>query len=134
MALLLNRTSRLTEPTKVLVDCDGRAVSVELTDAAASQLARLESPVVAEMEILFSCLVRKQVVFRPPVVGETSYPVVDGLSLAVRPVLYELCEPAPGETEPPVVDFDVVSPEQLLPRSVRIDADDDHLVGTFSFS
>lgn len=99
--------------------------------AAQEALSVRMKPLVAEAEILFSCLVRKQLTFRDASPDLLSWPVAEGLHLAVRPTLYEMCLPDDGGDVPQVVDFPVDDLVSLIPKSIEIDYRDGCWTGSF---
>ncbi len=119
--------------TELAAEIAHRRVTVTLTDAAQAALADRTKPLVAEAEVLFSCLIRKRLTFRDHDADQLSWPVSDVLHVAVRPVLYELCKPEPGATEPPIVDFVVDDITALLPGSITIDHVDGAWTGSFHY-
>lgn len=119
--------------TDLTVDIADRRVTVTLTDAARAALAGRSTPLVAEAEVLFSCLIRKRLTFRDHDADQLSWPVSDDLHVAVRPVLYELCKPEPDASEPPIVDFVVDDITALLPGSITVDHVDGAWTGSFHY-
>ncbi|MBT8197504.1 MAG: hypothetical protein HKN01_09890 [Acidimicrobiia bacterium] len=111
-----------------------RHVTVVVTPAAEMALAHREVALVAELEVLFSCLVRKRVSFRDEAPGEHTWIAAPGLHIALRPVVYDGCRGETPNGPPPVMDFDVADPEALLPRSIRIDFHDGRWQGSFDFA
>ncbi len=94
-------------------------------------LREREAPIVAEAEILFSCLIRKRLSFREALPDLLSWPVSDDLHVSVRPVLYELCRPEEDANEPSLIDFAVADIAALVPKSIHIELTDGELTGTF---
>ena len=111
-----------------------RSLDVELSSTAGRHLARRDKPLLAELEILFSCLVRKQVNFRDLTEDDEAIFISDKLSIIVRPVLFELCAKGESESHPPVVDMPVVDVSRLIPHHLTIDYVDGEWTGSFSFS
>lgn len=109
----------------------GRTVSLAVSAAAREALSVRMEPLVAEAEILFSCLVRKQLTFRNASPDLLSWPVAEGLHVAVRPTLYEMCLPDDGGAVPQVVDFPVDDLASLIPKSIEIDYRDGCWTGSF---
>ena len=110
-----------------------RQISITLSPAAAQGLATRTTPLVAEAEIMFSCLIGKRLIFRDASPDLLSWPVHDSLHVAVRPVRYELCHPDGGGTVPAEVEFAVADLIGLLPASFDIDVADTEWTGSFSF-
>jgi hypothetical protein len=118
-------------PVTFVADVAGKQVTVSISPEVEANLAHRVVPLVADAEILFSCLIRKRLMFRDASPDVLSWPITDNLHLSVRPVLYELCRPDDGESEPNLVDFAVVDIAALVPKAFHIDLEDGQLTGTF---
>ena len=66
-----------------------KSLEIRLTAAAQKALARRDRPLVAEMELLFSCLLRKRVYFGES--PEQSTPVNDRLWVRFKPIMTRRC-------------------------------------------
>ncbi|MBK5266311.1 MAG: hypothetical protein JJE47_02670 [Acidimicrobiia bacterium] len=108
-----------------------KSITVTMSSEASEFLRDRDVPLVAEAEILFSCLIRKRLTFRDTSPDLLSWPITENLHVSVRPVLYELCRPENGESEPNLVDFAVADIAALVPKSFHIDIADGQLTGTF---
>ena len=115
----------------VTTEVAGKSVRVTMSSAAADVLRDRDVPLVAEAEILFSCLIRKRLSFRDASPDLLSWPITDDLHVSVRPVLYELCRPDDGATEPNIIDFAVADIGALVPKSIHIELAHGELAGTF---
>lgn len=118
-------------PVTLAADVVGKQVTVSISPEVEAILAHRIVPLVADAEILFSCLIRKQLSFRDASPDLLSWPITDNLHVSVRPVVYELCLPEDGEQEPNLVDFAVVDIAALVPKAFHIDLEDGRLTGTF---
>lgn len=95
-------------------------ISAAAQRAAAQHLTQTGSPLGVEMELLFSCLIRKQVRF----VDETrdgDVSVAPGLSVRFRPVMTRVCRVDEGGTAPPLTDFPIANPRAYVPHWLKID-------------
>jgi len=112
-----------------------RILSVSISDRAAQQLARREAPLHIEMELYFSCLIRKRVNF-----GELERPALSSAGFAnnavisFRPVMTRHCAVSEVEGEPPVEDFPLTAAERFTPHWLRLDYRHGHWEGDFGFS
>lgn len=115
------------------VTVQNRLVAVRLSAAAERALGHEAAPLVAEMELYFSCLIRKQVRFHPG--GETSgaVPVAEGLYVRFRPVMTRGCSVAEGGEQPPLTDFPIAKPEAYVPHWLSIDYRQGQWAGEFGF-
>lgn len=97
----------------------GRTIAVELTERAERALRERAEPLMVEVELYFSCLLRKQVRFREGARGDVA--VTDRLSLKFRPIMTQSCGVDYEGDEPPVTDFPIARPEPFVPRWLRLD-------------
>lgn len=102
----------------------GRVVRWQMTPAAHAAAARLTAPLVVEMELYFSCLVRKAVRFYIPDagtgIGEEAH-LTEHLRLRFRAVTTQHCVLPAGASEPPVESMPVSRPHAFVPRRLRLD-------------
>lgn len=109
----------------------GRKVLVEWSASADKKLQELTEPLAVEMELYFSCLIRKAVRF-----GENAQAVnfafaAPQLKIGFRPVMTKACNVKDFEVEPPVEDFPIVRPEAFVPKRLKIDYKSGKWVGEF---
>lgn len=71
-----------------LISLHGKVVAVELSSAAATALARRSPPLIAEVHLIFSCMVAKRFWFSEKL-RPNARPVTDGLSICFRGVRYD---------------------------------------------
>lgn len=116
------------------VELNGRTIEVHLSRRAAHALSRNVAPLVAEMELYFSCLIRKRVIFREGRDHEAALRVTDQLSLRFLPVMTRSCSLDPSKSSPPVTDFPLVEPGRFTPRWLYIDYRNGHWHGEFGLS
>ena len=123
---------------KTTVHISGKAVAIETSTAATHALLQRKEPLLAEMELYFSCLVRKKVRFH-----EVSSPlgdanqqirVTDELQVSFRPVITQSCSVADVDgDEPPVTDFEIKKPEAFIPHWLYIDFQNGQWQGEFGY-
>lgn len=106
-----------------VVQINGRPVSVEWSRAAGRELARRAQPLVVELELYFSCLVKKFVHFHESAPGRTTVAASDKLALYFRPVTSTACsfEVADRLGRQPETELDTPQSKQIGPRRVNID-------------
>jgi hypothetical protein len=101
----------------------GRETAVRLTPAAERALAAQREPLDVEMELLFSCLVAKRLVFRatpsPDVAARAS--LTERMTLSYRAVYSEVCGTEPGTTRPHIETLSVPHPEHYVPKWLALD-------------
>lgn len=118
------------------IEIAGRQIELELTPAAEAALANDAPPMTVEMELYFSCLIRKQVRFRPTQAVEDdalcSQPL-PGLRLCFRPVMTRSCGRDYEGDEPPLSDFPIARPGPYVPHWLRLDYRGGQWEGEFGY-
>lgn len=110
-----------------------KTLHIELTAAAAQALAERSVPLLAEMELYFSCLIRKQVRFRDAADDVDAVAVNERLSVRFHPVMSQGCDVAGHRDGPPLTDFPIVDPERFSPGWLRIDYRGGGWTGDFGY-
>ncbi|MBA3023556.1 MAG: hypothetical protein FP821_06610 [Sideroxydans sp.] len=105
------------------VEINGRQVSVGWSKAAARELARRAQPLVVELELYFSCLVKKFVHFHETAPQRDTVAVSDKLAVFFRPVTSTACsfEVADRLGRQPEIELDTPNVRKIAPKSVSID-------------
>lgn len=117
------------------IKLEGRELRVELSRAAHRQLDKLEVSLKLEMELYFSCLLRKQVRIRQTLDTQYKAKVSDKLEIGFRPVMTRAC----GVTEtdetgkPPLTDFPIAKPECYIPHWLTLDYRKGEWQGEFGY-
>lgn len=114
------------------VELLGKNVTVSLTPAATDALFCRDIPLIAEMELYFSCLIRKKVRFRESHQGELVH-VNNKLSVCFRPVMTAVCGTDYEGDEPPLTDFPIKKTESFVPHWLNIDFKNNEWIGEFGF-
>ncbi|HEX9627841.1 MAG TPA: hypothetical protein VGA00_12950 [Acidiferrobacterales bacterium] len=104
---------------KAIITLAGKTLRVHLSRAAARALARRDAPLVVEMELYFSCLIRKTVRFRDTTRHGAAVRVTDRLLVEFRPVTSARC--GLSGDEPALRDFPIADPRAYVPRWLTID-------------
>jgi len=117
--------------------CD-KVVSISLTRAAATQLEKRVTPLCVEMELYFSCLIRKQVrileQFREQLNSDFVVDVSENLSLGFRPVMTKTCSVASCDgASPPLSDFPIEKPGSYIPTWLKLDFKKNEWRGEFGY-
>lgn len=100
---------------------NGKTFEVRLTPSAERALQALPRPLLVEMELYFSCLIRKQLRIhtdQAPKDGDTR--VGDKLCLRFRPVMSEACHGSIHDGPPPLTDFPIAN-DGFSPRWLELD-------------
>jgi hypothetical protein len=103
------------------VEILGKKVLVEWSSSAERQMKSLAEPLLVEMELYFSCLIRKAVRFGGDAQAEKFVSAGPRLKIGFRPVMTKACNVRDFEVEPPVEDFPIVKPEAFVPKRLSID-------------
>lgn len=114
------------------IKIQGKTVAVSLTQSAEKALALRDKALVAEMELYFSCLIRKQVRFRENL-EDDAVNVTERLAVRFRPVMTKVCGIDYEGDEPPLTDFPIKKPESFIPHWLKIDFKKEEWVGEFGF-
>lgn len=114
------------------IKLQGKNLVVSISKAAENALVFLDTTLVAEMELYFSCLIRKQVRFKENIEGD-AVNIIDGLAVRFRPVMTKSCGIDYEGDEPPLEDFPIEKPEVFVPNWLKIDFKKDKWIGEFGF-
>lgn len=120
-ALSAHRAGRAESVVPVILY--GRTVQVRLSPSALDAASALPVSLIVEMELYFSCLVRKAVRFRTADDGALDIEcasINERLLLSFRPVTTEHCA-LTDAAAPPLETMPVKRPQAFLPRWLNID-------------
>jgi len=109
-----------------------KSLEIRLTRAAQKALALRETPLVAEMELLFSCLHRKRVYFGES--AEQSTAVNAQLAVRFKPIMTRRCSVAAGGATPPSEGFPLENPRPYVPNWLAIDFRRGEWIGDFGYA
>lgn len=99
----------------------GKTVDVSMTPTAIRVLSEHNISVQVEMELYFSCLIRKRVNFREVAITPVGELITDNLFLQFRPVMTRHCGKDYSGDEPPLTDFPVENAAAFVPKWLTID-------------
>lgn len=112
----------------------GRPVELELSPSAEKQLEIINNQLYVEMELYFSCLLRKRVVVRTTDQSDYTVSISDKLKIGFRPVMTKSCSISDCNGEsPPLSDFPIVRPESYVPHWLKIDFRKGEWMGEFGY-
>jgi len=109
-----------------------KTLEIRLSAAAQKALARRATPLVAEMELLFSCLLRKRVYFGDALDDTT--PAGELLAVRFKPIMTRKCSVAEGGAAPPSERFPLENPRPYVPNWLSIDYRRGEWVGNFGYA
>lgn len=112
---------------------NGKHLHVSLTGAAQQALAERDDPLQAEMELYFSCLIRKQVRFSDLADAGDAVPLGDKLLIRFQPVMSQGCSIDGSPDGPPLADFPIVRQERFTPHWLTIDYRNGQWAGDFGY-
>jgi hypothetical protein len=117
----------------------GKEVLIDVSADAVRAAADSRLPVAAELELYFSCLVRKQLRFREingvqPHADDDYARVFPGLYASFRAVTTQHCAIADAGDKPPVEAMRVRRPERFVPDWIRIDYRAGQWVGEYGYA
>jgi hypothetical protein len=103
------------------VDFHGKTVQIELSKSAQNHLAQVQQTLFVEMELYFSCLIRKKVRFNSSRAQENATPVTEHLAVSFHPVMTRACHKDYEGDAPPLTEFPIAKPAPYVPRWLKID-------------
>jgi hypothetical protein len=112
----------------------GKTVQIDWSHAAEAELAKRSAPLSVEMELYFSCLLRKKVRFDEQAHSREFLPVTPRLQVAFRPVMTRVCTSESFEDAPPLDDFPITNPAAFVPHWLKIDFRHGQWQGEFGFN
>ncbi|HSM22101.1 MAG TPA: hypothetical protein VK876_07835 [Rubrivivax sp.] len=117
------RLPTLQPPSTATVTVHGKPVMVTWTAAAARELGRRSGPLFLELELYFSCLVKKFVHFHDALPERATVPVTDKFHLYFRAVTSTACsmDLADRLGRQPETELDTPAVRKLAPRQVKLD-------------
>jgi hypothetical protein len=110
---------------------EGKPFRVILSGAAQRALAARNTPLIAEMELYFSCLTRLQVRFYDSDPKASATRVYDGLAVRFRPVVSQRCDLHEVAGKPPLADAPLAKRAPFVPHWLRLDFKRGEWVGEF---
>jgi hypothetical protein len=115
------------------IQLNDKALRVTLSPAAERALAGRERPLLVEMELYFSCLIRKQVRFHEQADSPDAVAVSDRLQVRFHPVMSQGCSVEGHLDGPPLADFPIVHGERFSPNWLDIGYEDGQWTGQFGY-
>lgn len=112
---------------------EGKNFRVTMSEAAHRALAQRTTPLVAEMEFYFSCLIRLQVRFYESDAAVSATPITPQLSVRFRPVMSRVCDLHAVKGRSPLEDFPIVKRAPYVPHWLHLDYKKGAWVGEFGY-
>lgn len=122
---------------KGVVEIYGKPVRVAVTAKACKQLTQLKSPVLAEMELYFSCLIRKRVLFSrfadTSTLDDNVAEALPGLYISFNPVTTKECRIVDHPNGPLLKAMPIREPGRFVPDWINIHHRSGHWTGEYGF-
>ena len=110
-----------------------RWLELRWTERAERELARRETPLIVELQLLFSCVIKKRVLFHETADFERVR-ATPRIELAWRPVASAACDPVVFARDYPVGKaMPAPRAARMTPRWAEIDYRDGHWQGSFGY-
>jgi len=124
--------------SKQNIEMMGRQIQLEISKNAGRQLDNRTSPLFVEMELYFSCLLRKEIrireTLREKLDEEFSTQFSDILHISFRPVMTQSCSVSSCDGEkPPLSDFPIEKPHSYIPKWLKLDFKKGEWCGDFGY-
>ena len=123
----MNWLSRLTGHgnSSTIVKVSGKEIEILCSARANKALSQRDQPLVAELELAFACIARKQVRFHDTPPGKEVIGVNEKLALLITAIIQNTCEVVDGKTVPKTTG------RNFMPKWVRIDFAKGEWVGDY---
>jgi hypothetical protein len=113
----------------------GKIIEFTISRSAEKALAERQRPLCLELELYFSCLIRKQVNVREKIDSQYSVKVSDKLEIGFRPVMTKSCSVSScAGDSPPLSDFPIAKPERYIPHWLKLDYRKGRWLGEFGYA
>ncbi|NOQ87500.1 MAG: hypothetical protein GQ550_01120 [Gammaproteobacteria bacterium] len=124
--------------SKQNVEMLGKQIQVEISAHAERQLNNRKAPLFVEMELYFSCLLRKEIrireTLREKLDEEFSVQLSEFLHISFRPVMTKSCSVSScAGDKPPLSDFPIEKPQSYIPKWLKLDFKKGEWCGDFGY-
>lgn len=114
---------------------NGRVLQLSLSRTARHALALRRDILCLELELYFSCLVRKRVLVRDAATGSGYLAVTDKLHVRFRPVVTQTCSIREVDIgNPPVRDMPMLHADRYFPHWLTLDYRGDRWCAEFGYA
>lgn len=130
--MLAKLFSRTTYPHKRVVASQGGMLTVCWTDAAEQAFTHRTRPLIVEMQLYFSCNIKKLVYFHDSFDEADLVVVDDRLRVCFRPIKAKVCDPVEfARSYPEDYRFDTPAARKMGSRQLKLDYSKGQWVGSF---
>ena len=119
---------------KLTIQFNGKPLKLGLSQAARNALQQRDIPLNVEMELYFSCMIRKKLRFYDQPMDTEYMKVTDRLNLGFRPVMTQKCSIHETDGAPPVTDFPISNAASFIPHWIYIDFHKGEWQGEFGYT
>jgi len=112
---------------------EGKPFRLTLSEAAQQALAQRATPLIAEMELYFSCLIRLRVRFYEQDEAASATLITPQLLVRFRPVMSRSCDLHAVQGKSPLEDFPIVKRAPYVPHWLHLDYKKGAWVGEFGY-
>ena len=110
-----------------------RPLKIKWSENAERAFSALTSPLYVELQLYFSCLVKKQLVFHQSAPDKFFQEVHEKLFLRFSPVTSMACSAEQGKNGQPTLPLETESVQKMMPTSLRLDFHHDKWRGEYFF-
>lgn len=111
----------------------GKVLRVDIDSVATKALGREEGPLYVELELYFSCLIRKRVLVSRQANEEKTYlRLNDALYVTFSPVMTKSCE-IDDTLTPELIEFPIQKRDAFLPKWLKIRFEKNEFQGEFGY-
>ena len=113
-----------------------RDIAIHVTDRAMRELSKRSQPLHVNMELYFSCFLKKILHFDDASSNTDESKVTDKLFASFRPLQSKSCnmQELTGDNSPTLIDLQVVKKKAIVPRHLFIDCKRGKWMGDFTWS
>jgi len=121
---------------KESIDIRGKKMAIFYSQRAENALAKRETTLIAELQLYFTCVVQKRVLFHDlqDVTSLETIPTLSNLEIAYHTVQSNACDPVEfAEKHPVKKELKSKGAQSMRPSRFKIDYKDGEWIGDFSF-
>ncbi len=126
----------MPEATIISTNIDERKVSVHVSEKAKRMLGNRTLPLYVNMELYFSCFIKKMIKFSDIPPQRESSKITENLFASFRPVQSKSCNihDLSGDNTPILIDLNVTKRKAIVPRHLFIDYKRGEWKGDFTWN
>jgi len=115
------------------VELNGKQVFLTVSEAALQRLSNMTKPLLIEVELYFSCLIKKVCHFRETENIDDDVRVMDGLYIHFRATMTNKCAIDEFDKDN-AADFPIVNQKPYIPKWVNVDFSANQWAGEFGYA